>query len=178
MKARLVFLVLAMATVGAFALASTASATTTTTYGPYRSGSIVTYKATGSLNMGYAWIQSNAIKAYRSPDWGGTQSINVHWRVWHRNTNTASWELVSDDFNTWTVYSNEYVYDPGWTYEEARSGYFITDLTITWSTMTGTRIAQTFRRYTDVGDYGCYQTLLGFNSCSVVWMGGQYALKL
>jgi hypothetical protein len=178
MKARLVFLILAVATVAASALASTASANTTTTYGPYRSGSIVTYKATGSLNMGYAWINSNAIKAYRSPDYAGTQKINIRWRVWHRNTNTATWELASDVANTWTAYSNQYVNDPGWTYEDALSGYFITDVTITWSTTTGTRIAQTFRRYTDLGDYECYQTLLGFNSCSVLWMGGQYALKL
>ena len=168
----------AVVAVAAMVAASTSSAYTYTNSGT--PGTVYTYKTLGSDNMGYTRIQSNSIRAYRSPGYTGTQKIKITWRVWHRNTNTATWELQDQVAATWSnVYSNQpYVDFAGWTYEEALSGYFITDLTITWWTSAGAFVGQTYRQYNQLGDYACYQTLNGWNGCSVIWIGGQYSLLL
>jgi hypothetical protein len=170
-----------VATSAVFALAAMAAASTSSAYtytDSGRPGTVYTYKTLGSQNMGYAWIHSNSIRAYRSPGSTGTQKIKITWRVWRRNTNTATWELQSQLGATWSnVYSNQPYVDYGGfpPYEDAMKGYFITDLTITWWTSTGAFLGQTYRQYNQFGDYQCYQV---WNGCSVVWIGGQYSLLL
>jgi hypothetical protein len=172
MKARLILLVVAIASVVAAIGVSPASA-----YEDTRSGSpgvASPYSTTGSFYMGYASIGGGAVKAYRSPGTSATatQRVTVRWRVGF--TYGGTWQIVHDVSTTYIVGANQYVNHPGWTYETPYLGHFSTDLRITWRTSTGAFLGERFQDFNQSSDYQC----LVWNGCAVVWIGGRPSLKM